>query len=251
MYNKMCFDPQSKVTISCFLSSTLPDLRQQRLAMDRSLVPLKIYRTFYNSFYAIRFHIRVRDQAAELIFGRSNPQLSCRAFPANATPSFVPVLQELFCLFAQYGVTNFGRCWSDPLPIVEVEFEDLDFSVKSLLESLEEIEPQAWKLFCDAFRSESISPRSSSRAEINCSPCSSSQTNSGNCRIEVLFLTPNHYRREVDVLPVTLANYRYMEKQMEASLVFDFPSAMQQFQKREIPPSVKGIMPSNRVTWMS
>ena len=213
--------------------------------MDRSLVPLKVYRTFYNSFYAIRLHVRVRDQVAELILGRSNPQLSCRAFPATTNPSFVPVLEELFCLFAQYGITNFGRCWSDPLPIVEVEFEDLDFSVKSLLESREEIEPQTWKLFHDAFKSESIfpgKPESSKAQETRTSHCRSPQEMiSGSCRIELLFFTPNHYRREVDILPVTLANYHYMEKQMEASLVFDFPSALQQFQKRDMPSPVTGI----------
>ena len=205
--------------------------------MDRSIVPLKIYRTFYNSFYALRLQVRLRGQPIELIFGRTNPQLSCKTFPAT---SFAPVLQELFQVFSQYGVTNFGRCWSDPLPIVEVEFEDLDFSVKSLLASLEEIEPLLWRVFHDAFKNECLSAGKQMKSSTSGNGFrSGSPQHSVACSIEVLFFTPNHYRREVDILPVTLANYGHMEKQMESSLVFDFPSAIQQYHKREIP-SVKG-----------
>ena len=204
--------------------------------MDRSIVPRhKVCRTFYNSFYALRLQVRLRGQSIELIYGRTNPQLSCKTFP---TTSFAPVLQELFQVFSQYGVTNFGRCWSDPLPIVEVEFDDLDFSVKSLLESFEEIEPLVWRVFHDAFKSECLSSGKQPKQYGN-GHRSGSPQQSMSCSIELLFFTPNHYRREVDILPVTLANYGHMEKQMESSLVFDFPSAIQQYHKRE-PPLVKG-----------
>lgn len=211
-------------------------------AMDRAVLPLKVYRTFYNSFYAIRLQVRLRGQPVELIFGRTNPQISCKDFPAT---SFVPVLQELFHLFSKHGVTNFGRCWSDPLPIVEVEFEDLDYSVRSLLESIDETEPKAWRIFYDAFKKECSSAGKLDKVKTRENGLSRSRSGSPlravECSIEILFFSPNHYRREVDIMRVTLANYTHVEKQMEKSLVFDFASAIQQYQKQgPLSSAVKG-----------
>lgn len=187
--------------------------------MDR--IPLRSSRTYYNTFYALRISARIREQPVELIHGKKSPRLSCGTF--KSSPLFRPVLDKLFQLLAPYGVAGFERCFSDPCPIIETSLEDKDTSVLNILQSLEAISFQVWLTFFRALSVDSVEADGGN-------PASPAAYRAGSsCQIDLLFLSPNHYRKEVEIIPVSLANREHIEDLATSSMVFDFSSAMLKF----------------------
>ena len=198
--------------------------------MDR--IPLRSSRTYYNTFYALRISASIRSQPVELVHGRNNPRLSCGAF--KSTPFFQPVLDKLFQLLAPYGVAGFERCFSDSVPIIEIVLEDRDSSVVSLLQNMEDISFQAWLTFFRALSADLEDTDTNN-------PITPAAFHSGsNCQIDLLFLSPNHGRKEVEILPVSLANREHIEDLATASRVFDFSSAMLKFFNEPTAKKTKG-----------
>ena len=198
--------------------------------MDR--VPLRSSRTYYNTFYALRISASIRSQPVEVVHGKNNPRLSCGGF--KSTPFFQPVLDKLFQLLVPYGVVGFERCFSDSVPIIEIVLEDRDSSVVSLLQNMEDISFQAWLTF---FRALTVDLGEGDTKN----PVTPAAYQSGsNCQIDLLFLSPNHDRKEVEILPVSLANRQHIEDIATASMVFDFSSAMLRFFNEPTAKKTKG-----------
>ena len=200
--------------------------------MESSL-PLDIQHKFHNSFYALRLKIIIKDHSIQLDHTSTPPYLHCDSFTPHI--SFPPLLNQLKPLLAQYGVSSIVRCFSDPLPLLEISF-DCPESIKNLLHSIGDLTPYIWVLVWDMFfkKAKKINSSLLKGEDDNAKTIDGIRLQhmfrSGNsCHLDLLFFSPNSSTKEVRITPVTLANYHYIVRAMTSSLVFSFQSAMNTF----------------------
>ena len=201
------------------------------LLSSSSELPIKVHQMFHNQFFALRFKIQIREQPVELNYASDNPELHCESL--TTCINFQSLLIELHDLLKCFGVAGIVRCFSDPLPVIEVLL-DHPADVKNLLLNKDNISSHLWIMVCNAFikmskeqdvglfKDEANKDTDVTRFQLTYRPGNS-------CTFDLFLVSPNSHRREVDFYLVTLANHKFMTKLMLSSLVFDFPSAMSSY----------------------
>ena len=122
------------------------------------------------------------------------------------------------------------RCFSDPLPLIELAVEGTE-EIRSLLLNRDTIASYLWVIICNEFisaskdtgigllKGEEDRDPSAVRFQLTYRP--------GNtCSLDLYLISPNSQQREVYIHQVTLANLAQANNMMMSSLVFDFSSAM-------------------------
>ena len=191
--------------------------------------PIKVIQSFHNSFYALRVTILIKGKPVELNISEE-PKLSCEHLTCSI--SFRPIFNKLQQLFKEFGISSTIRCFSDPLPLIELSIESIE-QIKNLLLYRDEITSYIWVMICNEFISTSkdigiVLLKGESR-DSNAIRFQLTHRPGNNCYIDLYLITPNSHQREVDIYPITLANVEHANKLMMSSLVFDFPAAMSSF----------------------
>ena len=192
-------------------------------------LPVRVTQTFHNSFYVLRLNILIKGQPVEVNVSEE-PKLSCEYLTCSI--AFRPIFHKLQQLLKEFGVSGIVRCFSDPLPLLELAVDSVE-GIKKLLSHRDEVTSYIWVMICNEFISTSkdigIALLKGERKDSNAVRFQLTHRPGNNCSIDLYMMCPNSHQREVDIYPVTLANLDHANKFMMSSLIFDFPAAMSSF----------------------
>ena len=193
-------------------------------------LPVKVTHAFHNNFYALRISILIKGEPVELKVSREVPVLYCKNLTCSI--AFRPIFDKLQQLLKEFGVSCFLRCFSDPLPLIEIAVDTSD-AIKRLLLNRDEIMSYIWVMVCNEFISMSndigVALLKDESRDLNAVRFQLTHRPGNNCSIDLFMICPNGHQREVEIYPITLANLDHASKLMMSSLIFDFPTAMSSF----------------------
>lgn len=215
--------------------------------MDFSAERIQVQQKFFNDFYVLRLKFVIKDQTIVLERTPNGSYLHCEAL--NVQISFPPLLRKIMPLLTKHGVASIVSCYSDPLPLLHVTFEE-PTDVRELLLHVDNIAPHIWTLIWDSFRAQANSSgllllngseEENTPVTIDALRLQHMFRSDNICQLELLYVSPNSTYKEVNIRLVTLANHDTVTKSMTNSLVFDFQAAMNTFINDKSKLSFKGM----------
>lgn len=207
---------------------------------------LQVQHKVYNDFCVLRIKVVIMENSIKLEQSPSEYSfLHCNSF--NIQIPFYPLLDRLRPLLTTHGISSIVKCYADPLPLLEVQFDDAA-NMRNFLLHIEDITPHLWIIIWNSFHTEAqrnslplLKGQDDSTATIDSFRLQHMFRSGNSCQLELLHISPNSALKEVKIVPITLANYETIVKAMATSVVFDFQSAMNTFlNDKSQPHTLKG-----------
>lgn len=206
--------------------------------------PVRVQQQFYNDFYALRLKVSIEGHIVKLDSESKVPNLYCD--PLDVQAPFYRLLNHLRSLLFQYGVSDIVSCFSDPLPLLQICFDQPE-DTKQFLLHIKDISPRIWLLVWDGFTAEATNiglslskdeeDDTNDTSDIRLQHIYRSENNS--C-LQLLYFSPDYSHKEVKIVHVTLSNCETITQMASSSIVFDIPFAIDLFLHDKSPQAIKG-----------
>ena len=203
---------------------------------------MKIQQKFYNDFYALRLKVSIEDCIVKV--DCESKVIYCDS--TNVQVPFSRLLHRIKSLLSRYGVSEVISCYCDPLPLLQISFDQPE-DIKRFLLHIKELSQHIWLLIWDTLTTEAKNVGSQLLKSEKDDPNDVDELrlqhmfqSDSNSQLQLLHFSPDYTYKEVKIVHVTLANYETVIQMASTSVVFDVQSAIDSFTNDKSSQTVKG-----------